>query len=1444
MPLPRPTTESDAEHLDADGSAAPADAGSASIDMPNDPSQDDGPRPQALAASVAFPLAAELPAPAVDFGHTRPFEPDNEEPVPPATDALHVYAREINEGERTSLSVLAGRIHGGATVLDLGCGSGAIGKFLKERKGCTVDGVTYNAAEARIAAPHYRSVVVADLSKCDLPELFAGQSYDYIVCADVLEHLPAPERVVRACHDLLAAEGRLLVSVPNTGYAGLIAELLGGEFRYREEGLLDATHVRHFTRRALLRFLGETGFAAEAVEPIVLPLPDSEFKAAFDALPPAVSRYLLATPDALTYQFIVVARAQGSDLADPASTAADDAPAAALFSAQLFLGRGGAYAETDKLVGRGLIGSELQTVRFALPGAEAGVTHLRLDPADRPGFLHLHQMRLIGPDGEVNWRWDSRAGIGVFAGARRHEMLLNPPWPLAGAAAVVLLHGDDPWIELPIAPSLVGASAGGALEVELGWPMSADYLALAGVASDLSARIAEADAQTRHLAEREARTADQLAAFRAQAERDAATAAEAIEQRLRAERELQAVRELAGRSAEEVRQIADREAQAMRQLDEKQASAAHRERQIGEKNAANGRLQHRIDTLNRRVETLGARNAELRSQHAALLARNQALSRERDNAIKHIGWIENSTVIRVTRPAVRAKMALDRALGRTSNAGTHQGAANSAGGAALAALEPNGRRLTPPTHPVDVIVPVYRGLADTRLCIESVLKSDCAIQFRLVVINDASPEPEVTHYLREVAKADERIVLLENEENLGFVGTVNRGMALSDSNDVLLLNSDTEVANDWLDRLRSAAWSDARVATVTPFSNNATICSYPRFCEDNDLPGGWSTAELDRLFARANVRQAVDVPTGIGFCMYVRRDALDAIGLFDVENFGKGYGEENDFCQRALEAGWRNLHALDVFVMHSGGVSFGDSKSPREAVAMQTLRRMHPTYETQVHTFLAADPARLARLAVDLARVRARGLPVVLAVLHDRGGGTVRHVQELSEHLREQVTFFVLRPAQGGQVLLELASKGEAFCMAFDLANDVDSLLAALRSLGVRLIHYHHLIGHGDSLLELPRRLGLPYDFTAHDFFTVCPQITFTYAAEPGNRYCGELGVAQCNKCLGRSAAPGGLDIKTWRDKYSAFLHGARHVLAPSRSATAHLARYVPAAQLHAVPHTDMDPSISLPVPSPERLEPAAPLKIAVIGALSPIKGADVLEDVAMAAARADAPIDFHLIGFAYRSLRTQPRARLTVHGEYREEDLPGLLEWLKPDLVWFPALWPETYSYTLSACLQAGLPVAAPDLGAFAERLVDRDWTWVLPWDQTPAQWLAFFSDARQRFVEGRKPAKPIRLVQQSVAAAIPSADWSYRRNYLEGLGGVEEPEPAESDEPFFSSSFVAAHLPGRAAAGLSAQVTRGVKGKLLHTALRMRAAPGLSSVARAIPLRWQTRFKTWLRA
>jgi glycosyltransferase involved in cell wall biosynthesis len=512
--------------------------------------------------------------------------------------------------------------------------------------------------------------------------------------------------------------------------------------------------------------------------------------------------------------------------------------------------------------------------------------------------------------------------------------------------------------------------------------------------------------------------------------------------------------------------------------------------------------------------------------------------------------------------------------------------------------------------------------------------------------------------------------------------------------------------------------------------------------------------------------------------------------------------------------------ALDVFVHHTGGVSFGSEKELRVKEAQEILARLHPEYPVLVHKHIVEDAAQSARLAVDVARLRSSGLPSVLCVLHNTGGGTERHVRELATALQGRASFLTLRPAQGGETILEWLRPGEGFQLGFRLPEEYETLVVVLKSLAVGLVHYHHLLGHSPSVWGLPKSLGVQHDFTAHDFYSLCPQITLT---DHNNRYCGEKGIEQCNKCLQLSPPPGSVSIQTWRAGYRPLIEGARFVYAPSAEVAARLRRYFPAANIVHVSHLDMvEPP---PAPAPAPIADGRPLKIVVLGALSPIKGADVLEATAIEAARRGLPLEFHLLGFAYRSLQKQPKARLTVHGQYEEPELAELLSWLKPDVAWFPALWPETYSYTLSGCLNARLPIVAPDLGAFPERLHGRQWTWLCPWDRSAKEWVDFFDRLRtENFVTGKEP-------ERAVGLATAAVDFSYRDHYLDG---VAAPVPG----PLLEHEFLEQHRAGRGAAA----VARHSKRLLLSLAVRLRNQSLLRGLVRRVPLRWQTRAKVWL--
>lgn len=1268
----------------------------------------------------------------------------------------HVYQRSVSSIERSSLSVLAQHIRSESVVLDLGCGTGALGLWCRQNMPTVFDGVTYNATEAALARPNYRRVEVGDLEVMNLAGTFSEGAYDAIVCADVLEHLRSPQQLLEQCRSLLNTGGKLLISIPNAGYCGLLAELMQGQFRYRDEGLLDRTHLRFFTRNSVIEFLSDHGWRITHLEAIERPLTESEFKIPFDHTPPAVTRHLLGIPDAISYQFVIACEPATTPAhAENAQYRAPTGSAHIPFSAELYLSDSQEFSEQYKLRTNGTIGVQRQTLRFEWSaGWPITVQHLRLDPADRPGFLHLFAIRLLTHEATPAWEW--QAGISspnaLDLGHVPHHQI---QWTLPGTAnpaPLLLLLDEDPWFVLPIPPEVSALTFGqkGALEIDVGWPMSADHLA----------------------------TAQAVQALR--------------------------------------KQLSDSEQNTALVLEKLQQAESHAEQLQHTVNLATN-LEHvqkqQLQQLRQTLNAITHDREQLKQTHQQLGAQHKETLRQLNELANHLQWIENSTVFRATRPLVHLKMSLQRLMD--------------------APAAPVQSTATHPTEPpqgwVDVIVPVYKGLEDTQRCIRSALASPCKTPFRLVVINDASPEPEVSQWLRDVAGTDNRITLLENPQNLGFVETVNRGMTQSTEHDVVLLNSDTEVANDWLDRLRRCAHGDQRIGTVTPFSNNATICSYPRFCTANSLVKDQTTASLDALCADTLSGEAVDVPTGVGFCMYIRRDCLTDVGLFDVQNFGKGYGEENDFCRRAAARGWRNLHALDIFVLHAGGVSFGDSKSARELAAMETLRRLYPDYEAEVMRYIQLNPAQPHRHRLDLARLKVSPRPKILAICHNRGGGTLRHVRELADTLQQDAHFLLLTPAPGHKVSLQLADPNEGLHLEFSVDSEWEDLVMVLQAMEIALVHIHHLLGHDPVVQTLAQRLGVPCDFTVHDHYSRCPQISLT---DHTQQYCGEQGREQCNRCLKHSPAPGNVTIDTWRDHQQAFLEGCRHILAPSLDTAQRMRNWLPHSDIRIAPHTDLKDISALPEATAQPLSASQPLRVVVIGALSIIKGADLLDQVAQLAAKSRAPIDFHLVGYAYRSLKTRPGSHLTVHGEYQDSDLPALLNWLQPHVVWFPAVWPETYSYTLSACLQGGWPVVAPNLGAFPERLQGRAWSWVLPWNLTPEQVLKQLLELRQASF---LTAIPPKVLEASASLHPTFLDWDYHKEYIPSGFARNDHHPLPS------VAWLSSHRPNRTEGSLQTLHT-GMRQHALRGLVRLRSAPGLRVLAQAIPLRWQTRVKSWL--
>lgn len=243
-----------------------------------------------------------------------------------------------------------------------------------------------------------------------------------------------------------------------------------------------------------------------------------------------------------------------------------------------------------------------------------------------------------------------------------------------------------------------------------------------------------------------------------------------------------------------------------------------------------------------------------------------------------------------------------------------------------------------------IIVPVYNAPEAVRDCIRSVLAHTDLSREHLLVIDDGSTDSDVSVVLAEF-KGKPGITILKNTSNIGYTKTINRGIREAGGDDIVLLNSDTVVSPRWLEGLRCAAYSATKIGTVTAMSDNAGAFSFPRFNEYCPRPAHMPQDDYALLITQATQYcPPPEVPTGSGFCLYIRRAMLKECGMFDEKGFPRGYGEENDFCMRGLQAGWKNLISPWSFVFHIRTASFKGEKAALVQAGIDVVTKRYPDY--------------------------------------------------------------------------------------------------------------------------------------------------------------------------------------------------------------------------------------------------------------------------------------------------------------------------------------------------------------------------------------------------------------------------------------------------------------------------------------------------------------------
>ncbi len=600
------------------------------------------------------------------------------------------------------------------------------------------------------------------------------------------------------------------------------------------------------------------------------------------------------------------------------------------------------------------------------------------------------------------------------------------------------------------------------------------------------------------------------------------------------------------------------------------------------------------------------------------------------------------------------------------------------------------------SDPVTIVLPVYNGFDVLGECLERVA-NHTMMDWHIIVIEDRSSDPRVWPLLKAWTQQHKpRATMVRNDVNLGFVGSVNRGLALAALRDapVVILNSDVLLPQGWAARLL-APLADSTIATVTPMSNNGEIFTVPVICAPYELRKG-EADDLDRVARQFDPLEGlVEAPTGVGFCMAVSMKFLAQIPQFD-RAFGKGYGEETDWCQKVRALNGRHVCTAALFVEHRGGVSFG-------SVAKQALlerngaeiSRRYPQYDREVRDFIRNDPATASRLALGLAWAAGRQAEVPVYLAHAMGGGAEKYLSErIARDIGRGLSSVVLRVGQGHDWAVELHSH---LGTTQGLSNDLTLVQALLGFLPRLRLIYSCGVGARDALglphvlLNLARAGGAehPIEVLLHDFFPVSPSYTLlggdgVYRGVP--LAAGPL----AQDCVHRYNRPGRPDasLADWQAAWGALIDAAQRCVVFSANTAALLAEAYPVAAEKTVvePHELLS---SVP-----RIVPVVGDKpvIGVLGNIGYQKGAALVQKLAGDLAKSERG-RLVVIGNVDPSWPLPSSA--IVHGGYELRDLPGLVTRYGISGWFIPSIWPETFSFTTHEALATGMPVVSLDLGA-----------------------------------------------------------------------------------------------------------------------------------------------------
>lgn len=610
---------------------------------------------------------------------------------------------------------------------------------------------------------------------------------------------------------------------------------------------------------------------------------------------------------------------------------------------------------------------------------------------------------------------------------------------------------------------------------------------------------------------------------------------------------------------------------------------------------------------------------------------------------------------------------------------------------------------------VGVVIPVFNNIDNLPKLISS-LANQTLPPNEIIIIDDGSSNPSVKAYLTSIRDTHNLIKVIMREFNGGFPVSANEGLTQLETSIKIILNSDVEISRYFIERMQEPFLSDPTIGSVTAMTNHGSIAAIPEV-----------NAATDNLFASLSLEKANEIlgilhtnyseikkwpriPVGVGHALAFRSETLLDVGLFDVEAFSPGYGEEVDWSLRAANRGWIHVLHPGNFVFHAEGKSFGAKRNWLIAQHNEIINERYPSYQYQIDSYIRHDELRNYRIAAALALLTiASDVDLYVNISHGRGGGSALWSYDKIENQPLKVSI----TSDGILARVELSIFDSRFGWNSEWKHVFQLLLTIkpdfLEIGSIALINQSDQQKFLRELNQFIEELGQkPFKtFVIHDFHSVCP--SYNLLDFKGD-FCEVPRVEKCSSCFEINMfIPFTLrkeGVTTWRSQYSQIIEKCNLVVFLSQDSQKWFKKAFPDVNV-LTKIIQLDEWINFPSNRNEIISGTKSKdfakKLLFLGNLNYAKGSEIVNSLAKySELEGNEHLEIHLLG----ALDVMPHKNVNYHGEYSREELPLKLSLVAPDYIFFASIWPETYCIAAEEAVRLGYRVLAFDIGAIPERI------------------------------------------------------------------------------------------------------------------------------------------------